>query len=126
MRLQKASSRWRVVLVVAASAAAFIALAFLIYWPYVANITAIYDPRLKEGLTTLKVVFYLAFAVHLIASFGTATALILWLRTPRHPAFTGVAVTFAVLMLPLMLYLSRSNACTAFVSFPIPGFFCDH
>ena len=81
--------------------------------------------RPPEGLVALQVLFYLAFAAHLASSIGVAAVLTSWTRAPKYPTYAGVAVTFAILMVILVFYLTWFNACTAYVSFPIPGFVCD-
>ena len=110
----------RVLFVVAGSVAAFIALAFLIYWLYFTVGAAVYDSRLDEGLAALQVVFYTAFALHMLASIGAAAALIRWTRAPIYPTLAVVTLIFAVLALPMLVFLSFANFCETNVSFPIP------
>ena len=123
MRVQLAASRWRIVPVVLGSTAAYIAFAVFVYWLYFRNVHVVYDDQLR--LVTLQIFFYLAVIVHLRGSFGAAAALTIWARVPIYPTYAAVVVTFAILLVPLVLYLSTANACTAYVSFPIPGFVCD-
>lgn len=123
MRLQLAASRWRIVPVLLASTGAFIAFAVFVYWLYFRNVHAVSDDLL--GLVALQVFFYSAFMAHLLGSIGAAAALTFWVRAPMYPTYVAVAVTFTILMVPLVFLLSGSNACTAYVSFPIPGFACD-
>ena len=122
MRLQLAASRWRVVPVVLGSTVTFIAFAIFVYWLYFTNRGAVYD---YEGIVALQVLFYVAFMVHLLGSFGAAAALTIWTRVPMYPTLKAVGVTFAILMFPLVYVLSAFNMCATGVSFPIPGFGCD-
>ncbi len=117
----------RVLLVAAGSAAAFIGLAFLIYWVYFTNRGAVYDPFLDEGLATLQVLFYVAFVVHMLGSIGAAAALIIWTRVPKYPTLAAVGVTFALLTVCLIYIMTWLHQCGSGVSFPIPGlsFNCD-
>lgn len=112
---------WRVSVVVGGSAAAFIVLAVLFFWAYFTNRGAVSDPSLNEGLATLQVLFYLVLVVHMLASFAAAAALIIWTRAPKHPTVAAVGVTFALLMVPLLLIMTSLHLCYAEVSFPIPG-----
>ena len=111
----------RLLLVVAGSVAAFIVLAFLIYWLYFSIGDAVYDRRLDEGLTALQVLFYTAFALHMLGSLGAAGALIKRMRAPIYPTLAVVLLIFAVLALPMLMILSFGNFCENNVSFPIPG-----
>lgn len=123
MRVQLAASRWRIARVVLGSAVTFIAFAILVYWLYFTNRGAVYD--YDEGIVALQVLFYSAFLVHLIGSLGAAAALTIWTRAPMYATFKAVAVTFAILMFPLVVVLSAFNMCATGVSFPIPGGQCD-
>ena len=125
MRLQLAASRLRRVPVVRGSAVVFIALAVLIYWLYFINKESVYLHNYNENLAALYALFYLAFAVHLFASIVVAVALTLWTKAPTRRTLVGVAVTYAVLMLPLMYIMSGLNVCVTGESFPIPGIPCD-
>ena len=131
MGVQLAASRWRIVPVVLGSTVAFIALAIFVYWFYFTNLIDVYhrfsnyENRPPEGLVKLQVLFYLAFVAHLLGSIAIAAALTFWARAPKYPTYTAVAMTFAFLMVPLVLFLTGANACTVYVSFPIPGIVCD-
>ena len=111
----------RLLLVVAGSVAAFIALAFLIYWLYFTIGDRVYDRRLDEGLAALQVLFYAALVVHMLGSFGAAAALTRWTRAPVYPTIAVISLIFAVLALPMLLILSFGNFCENGVSFPFPG-----
>lgn len=112
----------RVLGVVAGSAAAFIGLAVVIYWLYFTNRGTVYDPYLDEGLATLRALFYVAFVVHMGMSIAAAVALTLWSKAPMYPTFAAVAVTFAILTVPLLFLLTGFHQCATGESFPIPGF----
>ncbi len=131
MQVQLAASRWRIIPVVLGSTVAFIALAVLAYWLYFTSFVDVYDRfptgqnRPPEGLVPLQVLFYLAFTAHLVGSIGAAAALSFWVRAPKYPTFAAIALTFGILTLLLVYLLSGYNACTVYVSFPIPGLVCD-
>ena len=109
--------------VVLGSTVTFIAFAIFVYWLYFTNRWAVYD--YEGGIVALQVLFYAAFMVHLLGSFGAAAALTIWTRAPMYPTLKAIAVTFAILMFPLVYVLSGFNMCATGVSFPIPGFGCD-
>lgn len=111
----------RVLPVVAGSASAFIGLAFLIYWLYFINKESVYDPPPPEGAGPLYALFYLALAVHLVLSVVAAVGLTIWSQAPRRQTFVAVALTYAVLMLPLLWVMTGFNICGTGHSFPIPG-----
>ncbi len=112
----------RVSSVVVWSAVAFIGLAVLFFWLYFINKESVYDSRLHEGRTALYAVYYLAFAVHLFSSIAVAVVLTLWAKAPVRRTLRAVAVTFAVLMLPLLYIETSFNMCATGESFPVPGF----
>jgi len=112
---------WPLLLVSARSAVFFIGLAGLIFWVYFTSYGAAYDSSQEEGLASLQVLFYLALAIHMISSVGAASALIFWTGVPRYPAFVAVGLTFALLTIPLMYYLTWFHVCSIDVSLPIPG-----
>ena len=112
MLVQRTASRWRVVPVVLGSAVTFIVLGFFEYWLYFTNFT--------DGTPSSQVLFYFAFMVHLLGSFGAAAALTIWTRAPIYPATAAVVVTFAILMVPLVGYTLAVNDCHDFISFPVP------
>ena len=111
----------RVLLVAVGSATAFIALAMLIYWLYFTNRGAVYDSRLDEGLATLRALFYVAFAMHMLGSIAAAVALTRWAKAPMYPTFAAVAATLAILTVHLLLLLTGLNLCATGESFPMPG-----
>lgn len=131
MDVQLAASRWRIMPVVLGSVVVFIALGIFVYWLYYTDLNEVYHRfprsanRPPEGLATLQVYFYLAFTAHLVGSIGAATAFTYWARAPMYPTYVAVAVTFTILTVILVVYLSGANACVDYVSFPIPGFVCD-
>ena len=112
---------WPLLLVSARSAVFFIGLAGLIFWVYLTNSGAVYDSSEDEGLASLQVFFYLALAIHMTSSASAAWALIIWTKVPRYPAFVAVGLTFALLTIPLMYYLTWIHVCSIGVSLPIPG-----
>ena len=116
MRVQRAASRWRVLPVVLGSTVTFIVLGFFEYWLYFTNFT--------DGTPSSQVLFYFAFMVHLLGSFGAAGALTIWTRAPIYPTVAALVVTFAILIVPLVIILMAENACTHYVSFPSLGY-CD-
>ena len=110
----------RVVLVVAGSAAAFIGLAFLIYWLYFTVSGTVYDARLDKGLASLQALFYTALVLHILGSLGTAAALTIRARAPMYTTLAVVSLVYAILGLPMLWVLSFVNFCETNVSFPIP------
>ncbi len=111
----------RVLHVAAGSAAAFIGLAFIIYWVYFSIGDAVYDPRLNEGLAALQVVFFTAFALHMLGSLGAAAALTRWARAPIYPTLAVVALIFVILALPTLGALTGFNSEHFGVDLPFPG-----
>ncbi|MCH8064793.1 MAG: hypothetical protein IIC90_03065 [Chloroflexi bacterium] len=111
----------RVLLVAAGSAAAFIGFTFLIYWQYFTNRGTFYDQRLDEGFAVLQLVFYSAMLLHVIGSYGVAAALSRWMRLRVRPTLAYVTVLFAILAVPVYLYVSAIHACATGESLPIPG-----
>ena len=111
----------RVLFVVAGSVAAFIALAVLIYWLYFTVGEAVYDSRLDEGLAALQVVFYTAFALHMLASIGAAAALAYWAKLPIYPTLAVVLLILALFVLPTLGALTGFNADHFGVDLPFPG-----
>ena len=111
----------RVLLVAAGSAVAFIGLAVIIYWLYFVISDSVYDRRLGEGLRTVQILFYAAFVLHMLGSFGVTVVLTKWTKVPIYPTFAAVAVVFVLLALPMLMILSFGNFCETNVSFPIPG-----
>ncbi len=107
--------------VVRASAVAFIALAVLFYWLYFINKESVFQRNADYGLGPLYALFYLALGVHLLASILAAVALTLWTKAPVRRTLVAVAVTYAVLMLPLLYIESSFNVMATGESFPIPG-----
>ncbi len=100
---------------------AFIGLGILFYWLYFINKESVHLRNVDENLAALYAVYYLAFAVHLFASIVVAVGLTLWTKAPVYRTLVAVAVTFAVLTLPLLYIETSFNVMGTGESFPIPG-----
>ena len=111
----------RLLLVAVGSVAAFIALAFLIYPLYFSIGDAVYDTRLDEGLAALHVVFFTAFALHMLGSIGAAAALAYWTKLPIYPTLAVVLLILALLAVPTLGALTGFNADHFGVDLPFPG-----
>ena len=111
----------RLLLVAAGSVAAFFGLAFVIYPLYFSIGDAVYDTKLDEGLAALQVVFFTAFALHMLASIGAASVLIRWTRAPIYPTLAVVLLILAVLAVPTLGALTGLNADHFGVELPFPG-----
>jgi len=104
---------------------AFIGLGILFYWLYFINKESVHVRNVDENLAALYTVYYLAFAVHLFASSVVAAGLTLWTKAPVYRTLVAAAVTYAVLMLPLLWIEASFNVMGTGESFPIPGIQTD-
>ncbi len=111
----------RLLFVVAGSVASFIVLAFPIYQLYFSIGDAVYDSRLDEGLAALQVVFFTAFALHILASIGASVALAYWSKLPIYPTLAVFLLILALLSVPTLGALTGFNAEHFGVDLPFPG-----
>ena len=106
------------------SAAAYIVLGLVFYALYSMIGQTVYDRRLHEGVEVLQVVFYSAYALHLITSAVVAVALTRRASAPPYQVLFFTAILYSISWYPTLLIVSFLNFCDTNVSFPIPGMNC--
>ncbi len=110
-----------VLVVGAGSAAAFIGLAFLIYWVYFTIGDSVYDRGADRGSGVLYGLFYTAFAVHMFGSVTAAVALKNWTAAPAYTTLALVTIIFGVFGLFTLGALTGANLDRYSIEFPLPG-----